>query len=747
MCPINSRGTSTDKNGLNGKNCSPVTKLSELVEIDLFSQDKDGKGEFLGLYKVNVGDLVGQGEVDAWYTLQKRTKKSNVSGKIHLRLLYTTVEKQDIYIDIKSAQSLSIKSTLYVKVKFGSGKGRTTNSDPNDDEPDWSADKPLVMPYDETEKAIKFYLIDQDKGRAKIGVGQILVADLVLDELNNIYVPLMSLKKKDLPIGNLHVRISIGDDLETVLAASSSTPAAAAPKKSKKKKKKSKKKRATDEDDDVDDDDELTESVASDGSSSSLESSSSSRRVSVSKPRNPNDEVWSDEETEDSILGGMPMNWKPGGKVLLEIREARNLVGDGGGKKDVGFTAICDHQVYTSHFIRQTQNPVWNEMLSFRVDSAQSKIRIGLKDVNDIHFTLGQIVLDVFQFESEPVSEWFHLRPASSKSSPVSGDVFITATYVPFSDNQYARNTYKTLGIPPSPRGDSLGSDTPIGTLSVMVLQASDLSGRDGQLISSVKIHIDDGMEKVTPVVKGTINPVWTVNHQFTLPVYKVKNSELRFTVLDNLRAEAPGFLGQGTVALEQLAASEERAMERWFTLQRKLRKAKVTGRLRLKLKLDLPRQRGDASLFPSVDLVDDNTKYDLLFKVILLGESGVGKTGLFSRFTSNSFIAGTKATIGSEIACKTYRAEHKIVKVQLWDTAGQERFRSITRQYYRGTMGAILVYDITSKASFDKLASWVQDVKDFSGNANLQMLLVGNKVRIDRYSLQTNFTPNPYKF
>lgn len=452
----------------------------------------------------------------------------------------------------------------------------------------------------------------------------------------------------------------------------------------------------------------------------------------------------------------LPSNFKPGGRVLLNIREARNLVGGGGGRKDVVFVVRCDYQVYTSSCIKSTQNPVWNEICSFRVNSTNSKITIGLRDEKEVNPTLGQVSLDIFQFEQETVGDWFHLRQASKHSEPVSGDLFITATFVPYTDNPYARNTYKALGIPPSPRGgpdgsprgggggmnripesprgsdfDSHSSGTPMGTLTVHVLQARELTGKEGQLISSVKLQLDDSVEKVTPTVKGTTDPVWTISNLFTFPVYKVKNSELKFSVQDNLRAmEAPGFLGGGSLPLEALAASEERTMERWFVLQRKVRKARVTGKLRLKLKLELPRQKGDASLFSSDDLVDDAMKYDALFKVILIGESGVGKTGLFNRFTAGQFSPGTKATIGSEITCKSFRAENKIVKVQLWDTAGQERFRSITKQYYRGTMGAVLVYDITNKPSFDKLHTWVEDVKTYSLNSNLQILLVGNKVR-----------------
>jgi small GTP-binding protein len=692
--------------------------------------------------------LVGNGEVDSWYTLQKRTKRSNVTGKIHLKLLYTTVDKQDVYIDIKGTRDLSIKSTLYVKVKFGEGKGRTSERKSGLEDADWSDDKPLVMPYDETEKAIKFYVIDQDNRRSKVGIAQLPLSEVNMDEITDVWLPLLSLKKKDQQVGEMRVRVAVGDDVEALNAASPSASSSAPPsskskRKKEKKSKRSKKKKksgATGDDDESEMSDSMSESQASSGGSESesdsmSSSASSSRRSSISaRSTSRDDGPWTDDEDEDSILGSMSANFRPSGKVLIEIREARNLVGSGGGKKDVVFQASGDSQVFTSYVIRQTQNPVWNEMFAIRVSNTHSKIKIGLRDVNETKPTMGQVVLDVFQFESEPVSDWFHLRPASRKSDPVSGDVYITATYIPFTDNQYARQpTTPRLGIPPSPRGDlseTRATDPPIGTLHVLVLQAIDLSGKDGQLISSVKLHIDDGVEKITPTVKGTTNPVWTVGHGFQLPVYKVKNSELRFTVLDNLRAEAPGFLGQGTVALEQLAASDERTMERFFTLQRKLRKAKVTGRIRLRLRLELPRQKGDASLFSTVDLVDDSTKYDALFKVILIGESGVGKTGLFNRFNQHHFEMGSKATIGSEITSRTYRAEKKIVKVQLWDTAGQERFRAITRQYYRGANGAILVYDITSKASFDKLHSWLDDIKAYSNNPNLQLLLVGNKVR-----------------
>jgi len=93
----------------------------------------------------------------------------------------------------------------------------------------------------------------------------------------------------------------------------------------------------------------------------------------------------------------------------------------------------------------------------------------------------------------------------------------------------------------------------------------------------------------------------------------------------------------------------------------------------------------------------------------------------------TNRFIA-TTATINVEFASKSFSVDGQIIKVQLWDTAGQEHYRSITRSFYRKSQGAIVVYDVTSSKTFDRLNSWIQDVKDAAGNENTQILLVGNK-------------------
>ena len=103
---------------------------------------------------------------------------------------------------------------------------------------------------------------------------------------------------------------------------------------------------------------------------------------------------------------------------------------------------------------------------------------------------------------------------------------------------------------------------------------------------------------------------------------------------------------------------------------------------------------------------------YDYLFKVVLIGDSGVGKSNLLSRFTQNQFNIESKSTIGVEFATKTIVTEGKTIKAQIWDTAGQERYRAITSAYYRGAVGALVVYDITKDISFENVEKWLAEVR-----------------------------------
>ncbi|CAL9179884.1 ras-related protein Rab11C-like [Musa acuminata AAA Group] len=119
--------------------------------------------------------------------------------------------------------------------------------------------------------------------------------------------------------------------------------------------------------------------------------------------------------------------------------------------------------------------------------------------------------------------------------------------------------------------------------------------------------------------------------------------------------------------------------------------------------------------------------EYDYLFKIVLIGDSGVGKSNILSRFTRNEFSLDSKSTIGVEFATKTLQIEGKTIKAQIWDTAGQERYRAITSAYYRGAVGALLVYDMTKKQTFDNVQRWLRELRDHA-DSNIVIMMVGNK-------------------
>ncbi|MCL7023897.1 hypothetical protein MKW94_029737 [Papaver nudicaule] len=121
------------------------------------------------------------------------------------------------------------------------------------------------------------------------------------------------------------------------------------------------------------------------------------------------------------------------------------------------------------------------------------------------------------------------------------------------------------------------------------------------------------------------------------------------------------------------------------------------------------------------------SNEYDYLFKLLLIGDSSVGKSCLLLRFSDDSFVESHISTIGVDFKIKTMELEGKTVKLQIWDTAGQERFRTITSSYYRGAHGIIVVYDVTEKESFDNVKQWLSEIDRYA-NDTVCKLLVGNK-------------------
>jgi len=132
------------------------------------------------------------------------------------------------------------------------------------------------------------------------------------------------------------------------------------------------------------------------------------------------------------------------------------------------------------------------------------------------------------------------------------------------------------------------------------------------------------------------------------------------------------------------------------------------------------------SNLFSPDTAVNEDLQHDVLYKVIIIGDSGVGKTQFYNRWLYDR-TEETKATINIGFGAKSYKLDNLVVKVQLWDTAGQERYRALARQYYRGAQGVILMYTIADESSFENMQRWIEEVQDFT-TEDCRLILIGNK-------------------
>nr|XP_023408177.1 ras-related protein Rab-3D isoform X2 [Loxodonta africana] len=128
-------------------------------------------------------------------------------------------------------------------------------------------------------------------------------------------------------------------------------------------------------------------------------------------------------------------------------------------------------------------------------------------------------------------------------------------------------------------------------------------------------------------------------------------------------------------------------------------------------------------------DAADQN--FDYMFKLLLIGNSSVGKTSFLFRYADDSFTPAFVSTVGIDFKVKTVYRHDKRIKLQIWDTAGQERYRTITTAYYRGAMGFLLMYDVANQESFAAVQDWATQIKTYSWD-NAQVLLVGNKCDLE---------------
>ncbi len=126
-----------------------------------------------------------------------------------------------------------------------------------------------------------------------------------------------------------------------------------------------------------------------------------------------------------------------------------------------------------------------------------------------------------------------------------------------------------------------------------------------------------------------------------------------------------------------------------------------------------------------------EDSATEMIFKIIIIGDLASGKTNILSKYLTNTFEPNSTPTIGVEMKVKDFKIKEDLVKAQFWDTAGQEKYDSLTTSYYKGAKGALIVYDITQKSSFDKIESLLKKLRDNS-NKNVSVILVGNKCDLE---------------
>jgi len=136
----------------------------------------------------------------------------------------------------------------------------------------------------------------------------------------------------------------------------------------------------------------------------------------------------------------------------------------------------------------------------------------------------------------------------------------------------------------------------------------------------------------------------------------------------------------------------------------------------------------GRLAAFKYLLMASEKEQFDYLFKFIIIGDAGAGKSCILHQFIENKFKKGSSHTIGVEFGSRIINISGKRIKLQIWDTAGQERYRSVTRSYYRGAAGALIVYDIANRDTYDHLINWLADTRTLA-KADTSIIAVGNKI------------------
>eukprot|EP01124_Arcella_intermedia_P009249 TRINITY_DN16024_c0_g1_i1.p1 TRINITY_DN16024_c0_g1~~TRINITY_DN16024_c0_g1_i1.p1 ORF type:complete len:995 (-),score=215.70 TRINITY_DN16024_c0_g1_i1:99-3083(-) len=426
--------------------------------------------------------------------------------------------------------------------------------------------------------------------------------------------------------------------------------------------------------------------------------------------RDPNQKQWCElaHPKTKEICAMVRLQWRwesddssnSAGNVDLHVTSARNV-------PDGTYTCAV---LYGGSEVLVTQaasgtSPTWNEKICFPIGSSD-EVQILLKEKTDVCGT-HTIKLSDLQ-PGDCLQSWFSLDGSS-------GQIRLKCEVISSAGSKPEQNPLIQECMV-MPTGD------PKGTLEVHFERASQLPKGDyyGEVIC-------EGSRKKTSTVQNTQNPEWETNFEFD--VRSPMNSKIFIGIYNGSQE----MIGCVLIPPETFKKGQ---IEKAFNLETSLSASlkKLTPTVYLKCIWKEKQREQEIPLPPMTDLfslesvIDESVsaKHDYSYRVIVIGDSGVGKTNLLQRWIKSSF-GKCLTTINVDWSSKTFKVNNKVVQVTFCDTAGQERYRSLTKQYFRDSSGVVLVYDITDRSSFKHIENWLDEVKSMCDPLPT-MLVIGNK-------------------
>jgi small GTP-binding protein len=446
-------------------------------------------------------------------------------------------------------------------------------------------------------------------------------------------------------------------------------------------------------------------------------------------------------------------NQSPIGRLTVDIADARNLCSTRKNNPPNPFViARIDGQQFQTAHADSSADPTFDERFKYKIYNQDAKLRLTVwnktKKSNDF---MGIVLIPLSQISAgKKFDKYIPLQKLKMKNE-VTGDIHVIASYKARDkkaspsrrssknnsskeDDERSENesfSERSMDMSMSQDLDDVPSfRKPIrGELKVEITEAKGLFKKERDYFCKMAFDSD---KNTTETIEGTTAPKW--NKSYTLDVGDLQKSKIHVGIY-TISKKKNAYVGKVSLPLSFLA--DRAHVDKWYNVKVKtsnweksdeVKKGDFAPQLRLRLDFE---ERLPEAFSPETEM-SDNPPASLTYKIILIGDSAVGKSNLFLRFSENKFVKTLPNTVQSENTMKTYEVDGRIIRVVLYDTAGQERFKSMTRTYYRNAHGVFLVYDITSKRTFSKMSDWLHDVRNNCENEDLVVSLIGNKCDLD---------------